>query len=671
MRTRKFYSSAVSTLTALLVVWGTVAAADTIQTDGDVLSGGLNIAITDCSIAHSYAGEAVISYGGSSHFANGANVSVAVTPASGAAAAGITASGGSVTLPNPWNSGKTSKRSISVSVPSGIANGTYKVDTGASGAKAGGGSLSLSDFFNINVSCPTNTAPTLALPADITAEAGNADGAAVSYSVSASDTQDGDLSSSVSCAPASGTLFSLGSTPVNCSVTDSGGLTANGSFQVIVLDTTAPVLALGDVVAEAAGPNGANVDYNASASDAVDGNISPDCSPASGSTFALGATTVNCSATDMNGNSANGSFTVTVQDTTAPDLSIPFEIIVEATGASGAAVSYSASASDLVDGVVAVNCSPVSGSTFALGTTHVDCSATDAAGNTASGSFAITIQDTTPPSLSLPGDITQEATGPDGAAVSYGASASDLVDGAVSVDCSPASGSTFGLGTSTVQCSATDARGNSAQGSFAVTVQDTTGPALALPSGISVYAASNSQAVASYVVSASDLVDGARPVSCSPASGSMFGIGTTTVNCSASDSRGNASSGNFTVTVAYQWNGFFQPVDNKDPNGNYILNKAKAGSTVPAKFSLGGDQGLNVLASGYPTSGPVSCGAGAAADTIEEYSTATVSGLKYDPVANLYIYNWKTDGKWAGTCRQLVVKLADGAIFRANFSFFK
>ena len=136
-------------------------------------------------------------------------------------------------------------------------------------------------------------------------------------------------------------------------------------------------------------------------------------------------------------------------------LTLPTEpIVAEATGAGGAAVQYTASASDLVDGAVTPVCSAASGSTFAIGTTTVECSATDVHGNTSTGSFDITVQDTTAPTLTLPADITVEATTADGATVNYTASASDLVDGAVTPVCSAASGSTFALGTTTVECSA-------------------------------------------------------------------------------------------------------------------------------------------------------------------------------------------------------------------------
>ncbi len=84
------------------------------------------------------------------------------------------------------------------------------------------------------------------------------------------------------------------------------------------------------------------------------------------------------------------------------------------------------------------------------------------------------VTDTTPPTLSLPADITTPATGPTGAVVNYSASATDNVDSSVSVICLPPSGSTFAVGTTTVSCFATDTAGNTALGSFHITVVDTT-----------------------------------------------------------------------------------------------------------------------------------------------------------------------------------------------------
>jgi pectin methylesterase-like acyl-CoA thioesterase len=84
--------------------------------------------------------------------------------------------------------------------------------------------------------------------------------------------------------------------------------------------------------------------------------------------------------------------------------------------------------------------------------------------------------DTAPPSLTLPNDLTLEATGPDGAVATYTASANDQIDGTVPINFSIPSGSTFPLGTTTVTVSAQDTAGNIAWDSFTITVRDTSAP---------------------------------------------------------------------------------------------------------------------------------------------------------------------------------------------------
>jgi hypothetical protein len=92
----------------------------------------------------------------------------------------------------------------------------------------------------------------------------------------------------------------------------------------------------------------------------------------------------------------------------------------------------------------------------------------------------VTVQDTVAPALSVK-DVTAEATSSTGAAVSYSATAKDVVDGDRTVSCTPASGSTFKLGETVVSCSTADSRGNKAEGAFTVKVLDTTAPVLAKP----------------------------------------------------------------------------------------------------------------------------------------------------------------------------------------------
>ncbi|TAN35432.1 HYR domain-containing protein [Patescibacteria group bacterium] len=99
-------------------------------------------------------------------------------------------------------------------------------------------------------------------------------------------------------------------------------------------------------------------------------------------------------------------------------------------------------------------------------TTHL----TLAIGGVADTFSVTTLADTTPPVLTLPADITTPATSPAGAVVTYVATATDAIDGALTPTCAPPAGSTFPIGTITVTCSATDAAGNTASGSFQITV---------------------------------------------------------------------------------------------------------------------------------------------------------------------------------------------------------
>ncbi len=397
-----------------------------------------------------------------------------------------------------------------------------------------------------------SAAPTLNLPSNITAQATSLSGASVSFTVTATDAQDGDLIPT--CSHTSGNTFPIGGTTVDCSATDSDGNTTAGSFTITVVNSP-PVLNLpGNITAEATSPSGAVVNFSATATDLVDGPVPVNCSPASGSTFPISGwfssgVRVNCSATDSAGNTTSGSFRVRVQDTTPPVLNLPGNIAQEATGPSGAVVNFTVTATDLVSGSTNVYCNRNSGDTFPIGSTNVFCWTLDSRWNFSSGSFTVTVVDTTPPALTLPSDITEEATGPSGAVVTFSASATDIVDGSRPVTCSPASGSTFGLGTTTVNCSAFDTRGNTANGNFNVTVQDTTPPTLSLPSDITEEATGPSGAVVTFSVTATDIVDTTPAVSCTPASGSTFALGTTFVDCSATDASGNTATGSFNVIV--------------------------------------------------------------------------------------------------------------------------
>ncbi len=161
---------------------------------------------------------------------------------------------------------------------------------------------------------------------------------------------------------------------------------------------------------------------------------------------------------------------VTILDVTPPALTLPTAVVAEATGPTGAVVNFAIGALDALDGAVSATVTVASGSTFPLGETTVYVTATDAAGNLATGSFTVTVRDTSAPAITLPGNIVVAVSDESGATVNFAVSATDLVAGAVTAVATPPSGSTFPLGTTTVDVSATDAAGNTAQLSFTVTV---------------------------------------------------------------------------------------------------------------------------------------------------------------------------------------------------------
>ena len=115
---------------------------------------------------------------------------------------------------------------------------------------------------------------------------------------------------------------------------------------------------------------------------------------------------------------------------------------------------------------------------------------------------------------------------------------------------------------------------------------------------------------------------------------------------------------NYWVMPLWQYNfsGFFQPVDNAP-----TVNVAKAGSAIPVKFSLGGNQGLDIFQPDSPRMTTVSCTSSAPTDDIESTVTAGGSSLQYDSAANQYSYIWKTSSASAGTCVKFDLGLNDGS----------
>jgi len=294
---------------------------------------------------------------------------------------------------------------------------------------------------------------------------------------------------------------------------------------------------------EATGADGARVTYSTTATRGV-----VRCSRTSGSIFPIGTTTVTCVARARNGR-LTGTFAVRVVDSEAPTLQLPAGIARKILG-NAITLTFIAKARDRVDGNVPVRCSPASGSVYNLGKTIVRCSAADAHGNRVSRSFPVDLRQPPPGSavFILPSNPIVEATGPNGAVITFTASAKDASGSALAVACSPRSNSVFAIGKHMVTCSANPG-GRRQQQTFFATVRDTTKPTLKVPNSLSVEADSKDGAVVVYNASATDKVSGAVTARCDPASGTRVAIGSNSVTCTATDAAGNIARRSFEVKV--------------------------------------------------------------------------------------------------------------------------
>jgi hypothetical protein len=113
--------------------------------------------------------------------------------------------------------------------------------------------------------------------------------------------------------------------------------------------------------------------------------------------------------------------------------------------------------------------------------------------------------------------------------------------------------------------------------------------------------------------------------------------------------------------LSYHLTGPFPPVATAP-----TVNTAKAGSTIPVKFGLGGDRGLDVFADGFPRLGSAGC-SGTTDEVDEQLASGTASALSYDSVTGVYTYLWKTSRTTTG-CRELVLAFRDGTSLRAVFN---
>lgn len=314
-------------------------------------------------------------------------------------------------------------------------------------------------------------------------------------------------------------------------------------------------------------------------------------------------------------------------------------------------------------GIDSANCASSSISS-GEGAQTLSASCKDLAGNQGSASYAVNV-DKTAPTISAAAMGSPNANGWYNSPLTVQFSCDDTLSGVASCPADQAL-SAEGASVSSSAQTTSDNAGNTSAPSNIVTVQiDRSAPAVSV-TGVTNGASYPLGSVPAAGCSTSDALSSvATQAALSITGGNPDGTGSFTATCSgATDKAGNPGSASVSYTVVYRWSGFAQPVDNLP-----TVNSVKAGSAVPVKFSLGGNYGLNIFAAGYPKVQVVACSGGVPTDEVEQTVTAGASGLSYDAASGQYKYTWKTDKSWAGSCRQLVLKLADGSEHIAGFKF--
>ncbi|WP_178313110.1 HYR domain-containing protein, partial [Algibacter luteus] len=238
--------------------------------------------------------------------------------------------------------------------------------------------------------------------ADTAAVTDEADNCGGPVTVTVADTNNGGL----------GTTSSPYIVTRTYTLTDCVGLTTNLIQTITVIDNIAPTITCpGNINQDVdAGTCSANIIYTApTGTDNCSGATTVQIAGLpSGSAFPVGTTTNTFEVTDAAGLKATSSFDVTVNDTQAPAITCPADIVVSNdTDSCDAVVTYVApvGTDNCAGATTALLSGPASGSTFPLGTTTVTYEVTDAAGNKTQCSFDVTVNDTQAPAITCPADI--------------------------------------------------------------------------------------------------------------------------------------------------------------------------------------------------------------------------------------------------------------------------
>jgi hypothetical protein len=477
--------------------------------------------------------------------------------------------GARVTFPAATASGGTAPVVVSSDPPSGalFTVGTTMVTCTARDARGTVATCSFSvtvrDCEAPRVTCPGGT--TASCNADCRAAVPN-----LLPNVTATDncTSAGSLIKSQD--PAAGTMMGIGSYMITVRVRDAAGNEGTCSSSFTVRDTTPPVVTCpGDMTANADAQCQARIPnllagLTASDNCTPSGSLVKSQDPAAGTVVGLGQYTITARVRDAAGNEGTCSLRFSVLDRTPPVVTCPAGTVTSADARCQARIP------DLLGGITASdNCTavgslvksqdPAPGTVVGLGRYTITVRVRDQAGNEGTCTSTFTVNDTTPPVVSCPGNVTDSADAscrarvPD---VLGGVSASDNCTpvGSLFKSQDPAAGSWVGLGQHTITVRVRDAAGNEGTCTLRFTVRDTTPPTAICPQPTVASAGNDCQAAVPNVLGSVIAADnctaaGSLFKSQDPAAGARLGLGSHTITVKVRDEAGNECVCTTTFTV--------------------------------------------------------------------------------------------------------------------------
>ncbi len=446
--------------------------------------------------------------------------------------------------------------------------------------------LGRSNTCTFDVTPTDGIAPTINCPATVFAnnEVGNCS-AVVTYTPPTGTDNCTGATTALTAGQGDGGIFPVGNNTETYTVTDAAGNTASCSFTVTVSDTEAPKITCPATVFANNDPGvcEAVVSYTPpSGTDNCPGQTTAlTAGQGDGGIFPVGNSTETYTVTDAAGNTASCSFTVTVSDTEAPKITCPATVFANNTPGTceGVATYIPPAGTDNCPGqATALTAGQGDGGTFPVGNSTETYTVTDAAGNTASCSFTVTVKDVESPTFNCPTSNVVRNTSP--TVCSHLAVGSDL-DPLVTDNCQVQSfindfnnansldGASLPKGKTLVTWTATDVAGNSATCAYNIRIRDREGPVFdnCPPSATYLVPFCTTGHVHTWpTITATDNCTNPNKITFSPTllSGSFFPLGTTYLHITATDKAGNTSDCDFSITVTEDCDPLPAGMDNED-----------------------------------------------------------------------------------------------------------